>query len=395
MSVKNKLFFGFFLIQLGILTTALADVVELNPNRPERYVVQKGDTLWDISKQFLKDPWRWASVWNINEQIKNPHLIYPGDVILLTYVDGQPQLQVVREEKAAPVEQPPVVAEQPVAEPPKEAPPPTTDVVATESEKPIEVQVGKTPEGMNVVKLKPRAYASPIKDAIPTISPDVILPFLTETHVVERGELDRAGYVMIGRGDRVVLGSGQEFYARGFSQRDKQSEFYQIFRQGTALRHPESRELLGYHAQYLGDAKLLAPGDPAKFVLTRSKLEVLATDRLLEVPPEAALPYYYPRAPDHKVHGYILAVLNGVNELGQGAIVVLSLGKREKVEEGHVLRIMRHAGYRKDPVTRYNVKMPDEETGLLMVFRVFDKVSYALIMDSTESIHLNDTVRTP
>jgi len=399
MSVKNKLFFGFFLVQLGILASALADVVELNPNRPERYVVQKGDTLWDISKQFLKDPWRWASVWNINEQIKNPHLIYPGDVILLTYVDGQPQLKVVREEKAVPMEAPPQATtepapvEKPMEAPPQEAPP--ADVVATESDKPIEVPVGKTPEGMNVVKLKPRAYASPIKEAIPTISPDVILPFLTETHVVGRTDLERAGYVMVGRGDRVALGTGQEFYARGFKQRDKQSEFYQIFRQGPALRHPESRELLGYHAHYLGDAKLVTSGDPAKFVLTRSKLEVLATDRLLEVPPEAALPYYYPRAPDHKVHGYILAVLNGVNELGQGAIVVLSLGKREKVEEGHVLRIMRHVGYRQDPVTRYKVKMPDEETGLLMVFRVFDKVSYALIMDSTESIHLNDTVRTP
>jgi len=193
----------------------------------------------------------------------------------------------------------------------------------------------------------------------------------------------------------VALGNGQEFYARGFKKNAKLSEFYQIFRQGPELRNPETRELLGYHASYLGDARLVEPGDPAKFILTRSKLEVLATDRLLEVPPETALPYYYPRAPEGKVQGYILAVLNGVRELGQGSIVVLSLGKREGMEEGHVLRIFRHAGSRKDPVTRYNVKMPDEDTGLLMVFRVFDKVSYALIMDSTESVHLQDVVRTP
>jgi len=384
MSVKNKLIIGFCLAQLALAPAVFADVVDLKTDRPERYIVQKGDTLWDISSRFLKDPWRWASVWTINEQIKNPHLIYPGDVIMLVYVDGKPQLKVVREEK---------MPEPAPAPAPAEAP--TGDVVATESDKPIEVPTGKTVDGMQVVKLKPRAYASPIKEAIPTISPDVILPFLTETHVVGKNDLARAGYVMAGRGDRVALGNGDEFYARGFKKDVKVSEYYQIFRQGPELRNPETRELLGYHAQFLGDARLVESGDPAKFVLTRSKLEVQATDRLLEVPPEAAIPYYYPRAPEGKVHGYILAVLNGVQELGQGSIVVISLGKREAIEEGHVLRIMRHAGKRKDPITRYQVTMPDEDTGLLMVFRVFDKVSYALIMDSTESVHIKDVVQTP
>jgi len=386
MSVKNKLFVGFFLAQIGLITLVFADVVDLNPTRPERYVVQKGDTLWDISSRFLRDPWRWASVWKINEQIKNPHLIYPGDVIMLTYVDGKPQLTVVREQAM------PEPAPTTTPAPGDIAP---GDTVATESAKPIEEAAGETPSGMKVVRLKPRAYASPIKEAIPTISPDVILPFLTETHIVERGELERAGYVMIGRGDRVALGNGQEFYARGFKKREPLSEYYQLFRQGSALRDPVTNELLGYQTSYLGDAKLMEPGDPAKFLLTRSKLEVLATDRLIEVPPKAALPYYYPRSPDKKVNGQILAVLNGVQELGQGAIVALNLGRREGIEEGHVLRILRHAGKRKDPVTRYEIKMPDEETGLLMVFRVFEKVSYALIMDSTESVHLLDAVRTP
>jgi len=389
MSVKNKLIIGFFLAGLNLVAAVRVDVVELKADRPERYVVQKGDTLWDISSRFLKDPWRWASVWKINEQIKNPHLIYPGDVIMLTYVDGKPQLTAVREEKM------PAPAPTETAAPAPAAPAPPAEVTATEAPGPIEEPAGETPSGMKVVRLKPRAYASPIKEAIPTISPDVILPFLTETHIVERGELERAAYVMIGRGDRVAMGSGQEFYARGFKKRAQLSEYYQIFRQGSALRDPVTNELLGYQTSYLGDARLVEPGDPAKFILTRSKLEVLATDRLLEVPPQTALPYYYPRAPEKKVHGYILAVLNGVRELGQGAIVVLNLGKREGIEEGHVLRILRHAGKRKDPVTRHEIKMPDEETGLLMVFRVFNKVSYALIMDSSESVHLLDAVQTP
>ncbi len=380
MPVKNLLPAGLLLGLLALAVPAVADVVELKDGHPTRYVVVKGDTLWDISKRFLKDPWRWASVWTINEQIRNPHLIYPGDVIVLTWVDGKPQISVQREEKLAPTEAPA----------PAEAAPVVTEAPATTA---IEEPAGVTPSGMPVVRLKPRVYVESIKDAIPTITPDAIAPFLSQPLVVGRSELERAGYVTTGLDNRVALGDGSVFYARGL--KNSKAEHYQVFRQGQALRHPDSGELLAYEALYLGDARLQEPGDPSKLVVTRVKQEIVPTDRLLEAPEKAALPYYFPRSPDKKVNGRILSAINGLREFGPGTIVAISLGKREGMEEGHVLRIMRHVGKHKDPITKLHYKMPDEDSGLLMVFRVYEKVSYALIMDADRPILLNDSLRTP
>jgi len=296
---------------------------------------------------------------------------------MLVWVDGKPQLVVQREEKVAPPGEAP-------AEPVTEAP--TTA--------PIEEPAGETPSGMKVVKLKPRVYASDIKEAIPTIPPDAIVPFLSQPMAVGRKELEEAGYVTIGLDDRVALGNGSEFYARGLAK-NATTEYYQLFRKGNELRHPDSGEVLAYEALYLGDAKVLQPGDPTKLVVTAVKQEILPTDRLMAAPQKAALPYYFPRAPEKDVKGRILSAINGLQEFGPTTIVAISVGKREGIEEGHVLRIMRHVGKSKDPVTRRDYKMPDEEAGLLMVFRVFDKVSYALIMDADRPIRIHDALRTP
>lgn len=382
MPVKNLLSIGAVLALFAFAVPGYADTVALKSDHPDRYVVQKGDTLWDISKRFLKDPWRWASVWTINEQVKNPHLIYPGDIILLTYVDGKPQLSVQREETLAPAPIAPSVAEMPQAD--------VEPIVPTTA---VEEPAGETPSGMKVVKLRPKAHIESIESAIPTISPEAIVPFLTEPLVVGRSELERAGYVTIGLDDRRALGDSSQFYARGL--KDSSTEHYQIFRQGAALKHPDTGETLAYEALYLGDARLLEAGDPAKLVVTRVKQEILPTDRLLKTPEKAALPYYFPRAPEKNVNGRILAAVNGLREFGPNTIVAISLGKREGMEEGHVLRIMRHVGVSKDPVTKRMYKLPDEETGLLMIFRVFDKVSYALIMDATRPVHIHDALRTP
>jgi hypothetical protein len=387
MPVKNLFSIGAVLALFFLTAPAYADTVALKSDHPDRYVVQKGDTLWDISKRFLKDPWRWASVWTINDQIKNPHLIYPGDVILLTYVEGKPQLSVQREEKPVPA---PAEAPAPTEVPQAEVEPFAT----TATEEPA----GETPSGMKVVKLRPKAHAEPIAAAIPTISPDVIVPFLTQPLVVGKNDLENAGYVTTGLQGRVALGDslgdGSEFYARGL-KKNNGADYYQVFRQGGALVHPETGEILGYHAVHLGDAKVLVHGDPSKLVITSIKQEILPTDRLLVAPEKAALPYYYPRAPDSNVKGFIVGDTKELREFGPTAIVAISLGKREGMQEGHVLRILRHVGEAKDPVTHGTYKIPDEETGLLMVFRVFDKVSYAMIMDANQPIHINDAVRTP
>ncbi len=325
---------------LAVAGLALADVVQLNPDHPSRYTVVKGDTLWGIAKRFLKDPWYWPRVWKLNEQIKNPHLIYPGDVLVLSRMDdGRPQI------------------------------------------------------GLDEEFLSPRARVESRDDAIPTVPPGAILPFLNQPLVVSKSELDKAGYVTIGLDDHVALGSHDQFYARGLGK--KPDEFYQIFRTGKPLRNPDNGEILGYEALYLGDARLLSTGDPAKLTVTRVTQEIGPTDRLIKAPPRAALPHYFPRAPEKQVSGRIISAHGGLSEFGPMTVVAISLGKRESMEEGHVLRIMRHAGRRKDPVTKKLYRLPDEETGLLMVFRVFDKVSYALVMDVNRPVHLHDVVQTP
>ena len=397
MFVKNLLSIGVVLALLSLAGPARGEVVALNPEHPDRYVVQKGDTLWDISKRFLKDPWRWASVWTINEQVKNPHLIYPGDVILLTYVDGQPQLSVQRQQTVAPTKEA-VTPTKEMLTPAPSSEPGTVTVGAVEPPPTlttaIEEPAGETPSGLRVTRLRPRTHVGSILSAIPTISPDAIVPFLTEPLMVGRTELTNAGYVTIGLDDRVALGDSSEFYARGL-KKDSKAEYYQIFRQGDALKDPDTGENLGYEALYLGDAKVLERGDPAKLVVTRVKQEIVPTDRLLEAPEKAALPYYFPRAPDKNVKGRILTAINGLREFGPGTIVAISLGKREGMQEGHVLRILRHVGTSKDPLTKRQYKMPDEDSGLLMIFRVYDKVSYALIMDANRAIQIHDALRTP
>jgi len=353
----------------GLLSAARADTIELKPGHPDRYTVVKGDTLWDIASRFLKDPWRWPNIWNKNEQIQNPHRIYPGDLIVFNYVDGQPELSVLRkqklpgEEKRYPVEN----ITEPGAEETRPAGPTT--------------------------KLTPSIYSEPLEGAIPTINPGVIMPFLTRPLAVEKNELDKAGYVTTGLEGRVALGSFSQFYARGLGA--KPQEHYYIFRLGKALKHPDTGETLAYEALYLGDADLLEPGDPAKLEVRLVKQEIAPTDRLLAASTEVALPYYYPHAPGKQVYGRILSAVNGVAEFGPNTIVAISLGRREGMEEGHVLRIMRHIGQHRDPVTRDDYKLPDEESGLLIVFRTFDKISYGLIVHANRPIHLYDAVKTP
>ena len=370
MSPKHRLGFRFtttFIIASFLFSPVLtpADTVQLKPDHPERYTVVKGDTLWDISTRFLKSPWLWPKIWKINQEIKNPHLIYPGDVVGLRMVDGKPELSVLRKE--------------------------TLPVLPAVIPRPMEAM--PAPGDGRTVKLAPRVHSESLDSAIPTIPPNAILPFLTRPLAVGEDELDKAGYITIGLDDRIALGNGSQFYARGLQENE--TEFYHVFRAGNAIRHPDTGELLAYEALYLGDARRLEPGDPSKLVVTQIKQEILPTDRLLVAPKKPSLPYYYPHAPKTLVEGRIVSALNAVAEIGTYAVVGISLGTREGMEEGTVLRVMRHVGTHKDPVTRERYKLPDEESALVLVFRTFEKMSYALVMSSTRPVHMLDAVITP
>jgi len=360
---------------LSLAAPAHADTVALKPDHPQRYTVVRGDTLWGISARFLRDPWQWAKVWTINPQIKNPDLIYPGDVIVFAYVNGKPQLTLLRTTTLAPA-------------PPAEA---ATPKPASASAPPPSPTGGAS---LTVVKLEPQVRSEPIKQAIPTISPGVIGPFLTRPLVVSRNQLKHAPYIAGGLENHVVLGSASKFYARGLGPHP--ARYYQIFRQGKQLRDPDSGKTLGYQAVYLGRAKLLRPGDPAILVVTRARQEIVPSDRLVAAPRrQPPLPYYFPHPPGHRVRGRIISAPNNLGDFGPLSVVVIDLGHNDGMKDGDVLRILRHGRKRIDPVAKDSYRTPNEGEGLLMVFRVFDKVSYALIMSATGPINLYDMVATP
>ncbi len=348
-------------VLLIVAAPAGADVIKMKDGHPDRYVVQKGDTLWAIANRFLDSPWNWPKVWRNNQQIKNPHLIYPGDVIVFQVVKGEPTLTVERTERLAPAAGEEV----------------TTVVV---------------PPDNRTVKLEPKVRVEPLAEAIPTIPPGDIAPFIDAPLVVTRDQLDDGGYVTVGMEGRIILGAGSEFYARGLRP---DVNDYKIVRRGQRLVDPQTGKLLGYEAVDLGDARVITHGDPSKLLMVSTRQEVLPTDRLIPAPKPKALPFFQPHAPKKDVRGWILLGENAVSEIGPHTIVAISLGTRNGMDEGTVLRVKRHVGDAIDPLTGRRYALPDDDAGLIMVFRAFPRVSYALVMSATRAIHVNDAVVTP
>ena len=333
------------LLSCGALAVAPAD---LNPAHPERYTVVRGDTLWDISARFLQAPWLWPEVWYVNPQIENPHLIYPGDQIILAYQDGRPILTLQRGS--------PLSRED---------------------------------------KLSPTVRATPLDAAIPTIPIDAISQFLTRPYVLEQGELDTAPYVVHFLDDHIVGGAGISLYARSIEQ--QQPSRYAVVRPGKPYQDPDTQEILGYEAIYVGDADLQTTGDPAKLLITSSEIEALIGDRLIQATQDEPLVNFQPRAPKTQLQGRIISVLNGVSQIGQFNVVIINKGAQDGLEAGHVLEILQGGHEIRDVVLGRGAKvtLPLEDAGHLMVFRTFERVSFALIMDATKSLHVLDWVRTP
>lgn len=354
------------------------DAVQLQKNAPERHIVVKGDTLWGISGKFLKDPWLWPKVWRMNRsEIKNPHLIYPGDVVVLDTSSGSPQLKLVRE----------------------------------------------------TVVLEPSIREEPLAaEAIQTISPSVITPFLSQPLLIENNQLDNSPRIISGQDNRVIFSPGTRIYINEI--KEGAGTHWNIYRPGEQLIDPDTREVLGTEAIYLGDVDIARYGAPATGDIVRAKEEIFTKDRLIETQDEFKSSFV-PRAPDGEINGRIMRIYGGVAEGGPNTVVSINRGKNDGLEEGHVLAIKRYGKVIVDPeykdsksnkatpeekelnseaTTAENgkdvkqtklalepgqVKLPDERIGLLMVFRTFDKVSYGLIMNASESVHTLDAVQTP
>ncbi len=350
--------------------TPSAPPIELAPNYPERYVVVKGDTLWDISGRFLRDPWRWPEVWQGNPQVANPHLIFPGDVLRVYIIDGRPVMQVERGEVA-------ITAG-------------VSDGGATAPRVPTDAS-GRP---LKVVKLSPQVRVIDLDKAIPIIPMDAISQFLERSVVIDESELDEAPYVLSLADEHVAGGTGYRLYARGIEE-DAGVERYTVVRPGKEYIDPDSDEYLGKEALYLARAALVREGDPATLTMSHAKREVLRGDRLLQGEPETFNFSFMPHAPGDEVKGRIISVFDAVNQIGQHQVVVLSMGKREGMEPGHVLAVFRDGEMVRDPVRGGRVMTPEERAGTVIIFRTFDKVSYALVTNATRAMHLGDRVKNP
>lgn len=337
---------------------------ELAPDAPDSHTVVPGDTLWDISKLFLKSPWRWPELWGMNrEQIRNPHLIYPGQILHLVKVDGRARLQFGQ-------------------------------------------RVGGDAAG-DTVKLRPQMRISALDSSpIPTIPLHLIQPFLTDAVVFDTDVLATAPRIVATQEGHVLLGKGDTAYARGDF---RGATDFRIFRTSRVLRDPATNEILGYEAPYVGTADLVRPGEdrksadgksteivPATLQVRQVKQEVGVGDRLAPAP-QRNLERYVPHAPERPMAGQIAAIYGEAINAGQNQIVALNRGKRDGVERGHVFALWRDGVAMKDKTQDrpQDIKLPDERHGILFVFEVYERVSYALIISVKEPVKPGDRFTQP
>lgn len=348
-------------------------LAELAPDAPPRYTVKRGDTLWAIAGLYLKKPWRWPELWGMNlQQIRNPHLIYPGQVLVLTRIGDRAVLQVADGE------------------------PPT-------------------------VKLSPRVRAEALPAAIPALPPGVIEPYLAEVTVVEPTAHEQAPRIVAGPERRVLLARGDRAYARGHSGagttlRGEALELdgaaarvLDIYRQAHVLKDPEDGTVLGYEAHRIGQAVLVraerqdtgADGQarpvPATIDIVQAREEVRLGDRLLPARPLARGPYV-PHAPGEPVQGRVVKVHgDAVHFAGQYQVVVLNRGREHGLEDGHVLALLKDGARVPDPTdeARPELLLPGERNGVMMVFRTFERVAYALVLQITDGVKVGDRFTNP
>lgn len=329
--------------------------VPLQDNVPARYVVVKGDTLWGISARFLKNPWKWPDVWGINrDHIRNPHLIYPGDVILLDLTGATPRLRL--------------------------------EGVADGG---ISRWYGYE---LQRSELRPQMRSEPLGLAIPTISPKAIEPFLIRPLVVDPAQVAAAPIIVANTDQRVIVSAGDTAYVTGLDQR--KGPKWQVYRQGRVFQDPDSKEVLGFEAVYLGDADVTGFGEVSTVHIVRAQQEIAKGDRLAIAPPLQNTPYI-PRAPERSVRGRVIAGAdNTVFEMGTYSVLIMNRGARDGLEVGHVLGLYRSEG--SIPLgDNKSLPLPEQRYGLVLVFRVFNKMSYGLVMASRRPVNVFDTVRNP
>jgi LysM repeat protein len=316
--------------------------VPLAEGHPNEYVVQVGDTLWDIAAAFLKDPWFWPEIWYVNPDIENPHLIYPGDVLGLVYIGGQTRITNVR---------------------------------------------------ASTYRMSPQARVTPLSEAVSSIPFEKVAAFLSSGVILEKSQADALPYLLETRGEHLMASAGNEVYVRGITN-DEPSTRYNVIHIGDPLIDPDDNRLIGYHGHLVGEGSLRRTGDPATVALTRSTQEMKTGDRFLPASVDVPL-NFFPRSPSSKIEGEIIFVVGGVTQIGQYQVIVVNRGSDNGLSVGDVLTVFQAGSVVKDQVRGGDVKLPDEQAGTVMVFKTYDRISYGLVMMATDAIHLHDAVRNP
>jgi hypothetical protein len=321
--------------------------VTLRPDHPQTYVVAAGDTSFDIAAKFLETPWRWPEVWRPDPGVSDPNAIYPGDVIELYYEGDQPRLRLAKERAN--------------------------------------------------LKLSPQVRVETLSQPIPPIPRSAVESFLMRTLVASNADWELAPRIVSNVDGRVVVGAGDRVYIRGILSSDQR--FFRVFRRGEEYRDPITKQSLGVGGIYVSDAVLQQEGDPATLVLTATRRDVRAGDRVFPVEDEVEVYNFIPHAPPPDTEGRVIAVQGKTLLVGQYQGVVVNLGEESGMEPGHLLKIHtvgRHVRY---PATYSligsTVRLPDEEVGLLMIYRVHDRISYGLVMTANRIVHTGDRVTDP
>jgi len=348
-------------------------VSELAPNAPDIYVVKRGDTLWDISRMYLKSPWRWPELWGMNlKALPNPHLIFPGQTLYLDKSDGYARLRT-----------------QPTG-------------------------------GSDTVRLSPRTRTDSLASlALPTLKTHLIAPFLVEPLVADAATIEQAPRLVATTDQRVLMAAGDRVYARGnpdapLSTKPGQPRSFRVFREAIPLKDPVTGEVLGYEARYLGNAELarsetteeISDGKgnlkqepvPATVDITSTKEEIRAGDRMLPEPPRT-FKNYIPHEPQTSVNARVVSIYGStpVAVAGQNQVVAINMGTAQGMEPGHVLTLLTQGDRVRDTTAegKPTIKLPSEHNGLAMVFLTFERVSYALLLDVRTGVRVGDRLVNP
>jgi hypothetical protein len=334
-------------------TEVAAGTEHMNPNAPDSYVVKRGDTLWGIAKVFLRDPWYWPEIWQVNPRIQNPHLIYPGDTLRLVYIEGKPTIMLQRGDAA---------------------------------------------------RVEPRVRSQPLEGAVNAIPYETVAAFMSKPSVLSQEQIKTAPYVLASRDVHVAMAEGDTVYARGFTDSAALGTHYNVVHVGDALRDPDDNRIVGYDGVFTGAGHVTRIGDPTTLIMTESARETEPGDKLFAGGVDVPLDFI-PAPPRNKTNGRIMAVANGVTVIGQYEVVVINRGARDGLVPGNVLAVFEAGDVVRDTANKgflstsrlasQKVRLPDERNGTFMVFKTFDNMSYGLIMEATNIIRVGDRIENP